>query len=70
MNQNLKKLVNKAVLAMICDSTNVFSPGRAGSESRCETKFIKNNEKTKHKKIIVTSFASNVARMETSILLC
>ena len=33
-----KKLIDlgkKGVSAMICDSTNIFSPGRAGSESRC-----------------------------------
>ena len=31
--QKLKSIGNKGVSAMICDSTNIFSPGRAGSES-------------------------------------
>ena len=49
---------------MICDSTNVFSPGRAGSELDVRKNILKVMERLK-KKIIVTSFASNVARMET-----
>ena len=53
---------------MICDSTNVFSPGRAGSESEVRENLLKIME-TKSNKILVTSFASNVARME-SIFYC
>ena len=49
---------------MICDSTNIFSPGRAGSESDVRDSLIKIME-TKKNRILVTSFASNVARMET-----
>jgi len=60
----LKKIGEQGILAMICDSTNVFSPGRAGSESDVRQSLLKIME-NKHKKIIVTSFASNVARMET-----
>ena len=30
--KKLKQIGKKGVLSMICDSTNVFSPGRAGSE--------------------------------------
>ncbi len=30
--KKLKQIGQQGVLAMICDSTNVFSPGRAGSE--------------------------------------
>ena len=34
INQDkLKKIGDNGVLAMICDSTNVFSIGRAGSEA-------------------------------------
>ena len=53
---------------MICDSTNVFSIGRAGSESDVRKSLLKIMENLK-KKILVTSFASNVARME-SIFYC
>ena len=34
---------------MICDSTNVFNPGRAGSESDVRNKFIKNNDRINQK---------------------
>ena len=60
----LKEIGNKGVLAMICDSTNVFSHGRAGSEADVRTNLLKLMSKLK-KRVIVTSFASNVARMET-----
>jgi len=62
--KKLKEIGEKGVLAMICDSTNVFNPGRAGSESDVRESLLK-IMKNKNKRIIVTSFASNVARMET-----
>mgnify|MGYP006087862757 CR=1 FL=1 len=62
--KKLKKIGEQGVLAMICDSTNVFSPGRAGSELDVRKSLLKIME-IKKKRIIVTSFASNVARMET-----
>ena len=49
---------------MICDSTNVFSPGRAGSELDVRTSLLNIIEEKKNR-ILITSFASNVARMET-----
>jgi len=66
--KKLKDIGEKGILAMICDSTNVFSPGRAGSESDVRESLLKIME-NKRKRIIVTSFASNVARME-SIFYC
>jgi len=66
--KKLKDIGKKGVIAMICDSTNVFNPGRAGSESDVRDSILKIME-TKNKRIIVTSFASNVARME-SIFYC
>ena len=60
----LSEIGKKGVLAMICDSTNVLNPGRAGSESDVRTSLLNIMSKLK-KRIIVTSFASNVARMET-----
>ena len=62
--KKLKKIGDKGVIAMICDSTNVFSEGRAGSEFDVRESLLRIIE-NKNKKIIVTSFASNVARMET-----
>ena len=66
--KTLKQIGDKGVLAMICDSTNVFSPGRAGSELDVRKSLLKIMS-NKQKRIIVTSFASNVARME-SIFYC
>ena len=63
-SDRLKEIGKEGVLAMICDSTNVFSPGRAGSESDVRDSLLKIME-NKNKRILVTSFASNVARMET-----
>ena len=63
-SERLKEIGKEGVLAMICDSTNVFSAGRAGSELDVRKNLLKVFERLK-KRIIVTSFASNVARMET-----
>ncbi len=66
MNSNrLKEIGKEGVLAMICDSTNVFSAGRAGSELDVRKNMLKVMERI-DKRIIITSFASNVARMETA----
>jgi len=62
--KRLKQIGAKGVLAMICDSTNIFNPGRAGSELDVRQSLLKIMQ-NKNKRIIVTSFASNVARMET-----
>ena len=65
INENkIKEIGKKGILAMICDSTNVFSEGRAGSESDVRKSLLKIMQ-TKNNRIVVTSFASNVARMET-----
>ncbi len=66
--QKLKSIGNIGVSAMICDSTNIFSPGRAGSESDVRDSLLRIME-LKTNRILVTSFASNVARME-SIFYC
>ncbi len=62
--QKLKSIGNTGVSAMICDSTNIFSPGRAGSESEVRDSLLRIME-IKTNRILITSFASNVARMET-----
>jgi len=67
-SKRLQEIGKKGVLAMICDSTNVFSLGRAGSELDVR-KSLLNIMSSLKKRIIVTSFASNVARME-SIFYC
>ena len=62
--ERLKEIGNEGVLAMICDSTNVFSAGKSGSELDVRNNLLSIMQRLK-KRIIVTSFASNVARMET-----
>ena len=66
--QKLKLIGKSGVSAMICDSTNIFSPGRAGSEADVRESLLRIME-IKTNRILVTSFASNVARME-SIFYC
>ena len=62
--KKLKSIGESGVSAMICDSTNIFSPGRSGSESDVRDSLLRIME-IKTNRILVTSFASNVARMET-----
>ena len=55
----IKSIGNSGVSAM--NSTNIFSPGRAGSESDVRDSLLRIME-LKTNRILVTSFASNVAR--------
>ncbi len=64
-SKRLKEIGEEGVLTMICDSTNVFSAGRAGSELDVRKNMLKLMERLK-KRVIITSFASNVARMESA----
>jgi ribonuclease J len=60
----LKHYGDEGVLAMISDSTNVFSPGTSGSEGDLRESLIDIIGKVSGL-AIVTTFASNVARIET-----
>ena len=60
----LEQIGKEGVLAMVCDSTNIFTVGRSGSEETVRRSLLKIMERLK-KRIVITSFASNVARMET-----
>ena len=60
----LARLGDKGVLAIVCDSTNVFSPGHSGSEAdlaKALTEIISKCEG----KVAVACFATNVARLST-----
>ena len=62
----LREIGEAGVLAMVCDSTNVFSPGESGSESGVREELIKVvAEQTG--KVAVACFASNVARMLSGV---
>ena len=64
-SNRLKEVGKEGVLAMICDSTNVFSMGKAGSELDVRKNLL-NIMGSLKKRIVMASFASNVARMETA----
>ncbi|MBP6011943.1 MAG: ribonuclease J [Alphaproteobacteria bacterium] len=63
----LKRIGEEGVLAAICDSTNVFVPGRSGSESDVATSLEAVIAMCKGR-VAVTAFASNVARMQSVIM--
>jgi ribonuclease J len=62
----ISRLGDEGVLAMVCDSTNVFVDGEAGSEAEVRVAMNKLIGTLKGK-VAVACFASNVARMDTAI---
>lgn len=65
-NTTLSALGDDGVLAMVCDSTNVFQEGESGSEGTVReslTELIA----SLNGRIAVTTFASNVARVATVV---
>ncbi len=63
----ITKLGDEGVLAMVCDSTNVFVEGTAGSESGVRDALFELIGSLKTGRIAVGCFASNVARMDSVI---
>ncbi|MFT3726694.1 MAG: ribonuclease J [Terricaulis sp.] len=63
----LRAMADEGVLAMVCDSTNVFVEGHTGSEAHVRARLIEEIGKCRGA-VAVTAFASNVARVETAIL--
>jgi ribonuclease J len=62
----LKKYGDEGILAMVGDSTNVFNPGVSGSEGELKESLTKLIASCK-RLVAVTTFASNVARLDTII---
>ncbi|MBC7165944.1 ribonuclease J [Phenylobacterium sp.] len=62
----IRRLGDEGVLAMICDSTNVFVEGESGSEADVRDALSKLIGELKGK-VAVGCFASNVARMDSVI---
>jgi len=62
----LRRLGDKGVLAMICDSTNALKPGESGSESDVRKALIDLVGRCE-KRVVVACFASNVARLESAV---
>ena len=66
INENKLQLIKKdGINVMICDSTNVFDENPSGSESEVREVLREIFFKHKKGKIVVTCFASNIARLET-----
>ncbi|MEK9959370.1 MAG: ribonuclease J [Pelagibacteraceae bacterium] len=63
--KKLREIGDKKILAMICDSTNIFTEGRSGSERDVRDSMLNIFEQQKNR-ILVTIFASNAARMQTA----
>ncbi len=62
----LRAMADEGILAMVCDSTNVFVEGTSGSEADVRDNLTEVIRACKGK-VAVTAFASNVARVETVI---
>ncbi len=60
----LKKLGKQGTLAIVCDSTNVFTKGTSGSEGEL-LESLTNLISTLKERVVVSCFASNVARLQT-----
>ena len=60
----LTEIGDRGVLALVCDSTNVFQDQRSGSEESVHPGLRAQVEKAKGR-VLVTTFASNAARLET-----
>lgn len=63
----LRAMAEEGVLAMVCDSTNVFVEGATGSEADVRKKLTEVISRCTGR-VAVTAFASNVARVETALL--
>jgi ribonuclease J len=62
----LRRLGDEGVLAMVCDSTNVFVEGESGSEADVRDALTALISTLKNR-VAVACFASNVARMDSAI---
>jgi ribonuclease J len=63
----IRAVGEEGVLAIVCDSTNVFKEGESGSEASVREELVKLvGEETG--RVAIASFASNVARMESAIV--
>jgi ribonuclease J len=62
----LRALADEGVLAMVCDSTNVFVDGESGSEADVRARLVA-LVKSCTGRVAVTAFASNVARVDSAI---
>ena len=64
----IKKYGDNGLLALVCDSTNVFRDVQHGSEKDVRKNLIELVKNTKKNRILITCFASNLARLESCYL--
>ena len=63
--EDLTEIGDEGVLALVCDSTNVFNPSPSGSEGAVYKGLLEEVQRHPGKRVLVTTFASNVARLHT-----
>ena len=63
--EELTAIGDSGVLALVCDSTNVFNPSASGSEGAVRAGLLETVEALAGRRVVVTTFASNVARLQT-----
>ena len=61
----LRAIGDQGVLALVCDSTNVFNPNPSGSEGAVRQALLDEVARHHGRRVLVTTFASNVARLQT-----
>ena len=64
-DEELTQFGDEGILALVCDSTNVFNPAPSGSEGAVHKGLLEEVQKHAGKRVLVTTFASNVARLQT-----
>lgn len=60
----LRAVGDEGVLALVCDSTNVFNQNDSGSEGSVKADLL-SAVKAAKQRVVVTTFASNAARLQT-----
>jgi len=60
----LTAIGDAGVLALVCDSTNVFNEAPSGSEASVKAGLLE-SVKGAHGRVLITTFASNAARLQT-----
>ncbi|MGL5837738.1 MAG: ribonuclease J [Sphingorhabdus sp.] len=62
--EQLTKIGDEGVLALVCDSTNAFNNDQSGSEGSVQADLLKSVLEAKGR-VVITTFASNAARLQT-----
>ncbi|MEQ8248577.1 MAG: ribonuclease J [Alphaproteobacteria bacterium] len=61
----LREIGDAGVLAMVCDSTNVFGEGESGSEGAVQ-KSLTQLIADRKERVVITTFSSNIARIRSA----